>query len=256
MANRSYASVIIIVVVIGMVLYGILYVLPQFLNLIAGYNAAQSGRILAISGIPAIMMMPILPFLLGKAPLRLTVLTGLVCFSLSCFIDTDLSANTGGSQFVMSQALRGFGQILAFMPLNQASVGAVPREDAADAAGLYNMARNLGGSLGLALLGVFIDRRVQDHVDFIGASVTSNSVLAQSRMADQAAAFAAANGGDIQTGQQQAMAALAATVRQQALIITYSECFWVLGVALIMMMPLVLVLRPPPRSAIATEAAH
>jgi DHA2 family multidrug resistance protein len=142
------------------------------------------------------------------------------------------------------------------MPLNQASVGAVGPEDAADAAGLYNMARNLGGSLGLALLGVFIDRRVEAHADYIGQSVTQNSVLAQTRLAAQASGFAVTNGGDVQAGQTQALAALAGTVHQQALIITYSECFWVLGVALVLLMPLVFLLRPQPRNADPSEMAH
>ena len=256
MLNRTYAGVIIIIVVVGMVLYGILYVLPQFLGLIAGDTAEQSGRILAVSGIPAFLMMPILPLLLGKAPPRLTVLIGLACFAASCFVDVGLTAQTSDSQFVLSQLLRGVGQILSFMPLNQASVGAVGPEDAPDAAGLYNMARNLGGSLGLAVLGVFIDRRVEAHADYIGQSVTQNSDLAQARLATQAAGFAATNGGDLQAGQTQAMAALAGTVHQQALIITYSECFWVLGVALILLMPLVFLLRPRPRNANPSEMGH
>jgi DHA2 family multidrug resistance protein len=256
MLNRSYASVILIIVVVGMVLYGILYVLPQFLSIIAGYNSEQSGRILAVSGIPAFLMMPILPLILGKAPLRLTVLLGLMCFALSCFLDIGLTADTSGDHFVISQLLRGVGQILAFMPLNQASVGSVPPEDAADAAGLYNMARNLGGSLGLALLGVFIDRRVEAHADYIGQAVTQNSELAQSRLAGQAAGFAATNGGDMGAANMQALSALNGTVHQQAMIITYSECFWILGIALIGLMPLVFLLKAPPKGSSAAEMAH
>jgi MFS transporter, DHA2 family, multidrug resistance protein len=256
MLNRSYASTILIIVVIGMVLYSVLYVLPQFLSLIAGYNAQQSGRILAISGIPAFLMMPFLPLILGRAPLRLTVLLGVSCFATSCFLNTGVTADTGGEHFVFTQLLQGVGQILAFMPLNQASVGSVPREDAADAAGLFNMARNLGGSLGLALLGVFIDRRTEAHFDYLGQSVTQNSELVQARLADQAAGFAATNGGDTASGQMQALSALAATVRQQAVIITYAEAFWILGAALVLLAPLIFLLRAPPKISTPAEIAH
>ena len=255
MLNRSYASVIVIVTVIGMVLYGILYVLPQFLSGIAGYNAEQSGRVLFLSGIPAFLLMPVLPLLLGKVDIRLMVLCGLLCFAVSCFIDTDLTAQSSGTNFVVSQLLRGFGQILSFMPLNQASVGAVSREDAGDAAGLYNMARNLGGSLGLSLLGVFIDRRVEGHADAIRETVTANSPLVQERIAGQAASFAS-SGGDLAYGRMQALKSLATTIHQQAIVITYSECFWILGVALLCMLPLVLLLRPPPRGARPPPEAH
>jgi DHA2 family multidrug resistance protein len=178
------------------------------------------------------------------------------CFATSCFLNTGLTVATGADHFVFTQLLQGIGQILAFMPLNQASVGAVSTEDAADAAGLFNMARNLGGSLGLALLGVFIDRRVAAHAGYLGQSLTQNSDLVQSRVAEQAAGFAATNGGDIATGQLQALGTLAATIRQQALIITYAEAFWTLGVALILLMPLILLLRPPPRGFGQSEVAH
>jgi len=256
MRNRSYASTILIIVVVGMVLYGVLYVLPQFLSLIAGYNAEQSGRVLAISGIPAFLMMPFLPLILGKAPLRLTVLLGVSCFATSCFLNTGVTADTGGEHFVFTQLLQGFGQILCFMPLNQASVGSVSREDAADAAGLFNMARNLGGSLGLALIGVFIDRRTEAHYDYLAQSVTQNSDLVQSRLADQAAGFAATNGGDQASGQLQALGSLAATVQQQAIIITYAEAFWILGVALVLLAPLIFLLRAPPKTSAAGEIVH
>jgi len=244
--NRSYASVILIIMSVGMVLYDILYVLPQFLNIIAGHNAEQSGWVLALSGLPAFAMMPILPRIIGRMNLRMVVFCGLLCFAASCFIDIHLTAQSSGGDFVMSQLLRGVGQILSFMPLNQASVGAVSRADTPDAAGLFNMARNLGGSIGLALLGVFIDRRTELHADAVRASVDANSQLVQQRIAAQAAAFAQ-GGGDAAHAHQQALGQLAVQIHQQAMVMTYSDCFWLLGVCLALMLPLVLLLRAPPR---------
>ena len=243
--NRSYSSVIVIIIMIGMVLYDILYVLPQFLSGVAGYNAEQSGWILALSGLPAFLLMPVLPRLIGRANIRLVVLCGLTCFAASCFIDIHLTAESGGSEFVISQLLRGVGQILSFMPLNQASVGAVGRADTADAAGLFNMARNLGGSIGLALLGVLIDRRIEYHADRIRASVSANSQLLQDRLAAQASFFAERTG-DLAQGHRQAVGQLAAQIHQQAMVLTYSDCFWILGIGLILMLPLILLLRKPP----------
>jgi DHA2 family multidrug resistance protein len=231
----------------------VLYILPQFLSGISGYNAFQSGQVLFLSGIPAFAMMPFLPTLLGKVDLRLMIFLGLSCFSASCFMDVHLTAQSAGGDFVISQLLRGMGQILALMPLNQTSVGSVSREDAGDAAGLYNMARNLGGSIGLALLGVFIDRRVENHADSIAATVTNNSQLAQSRLDASAATFAA-QGGDPAYAHMQALKQLTGVVHQQAMVISYSECFFVLGCAMILMMPLLLLLRPPRRRAPIAEA--
>ena len=107
---------------------------------------------------------------------------------------------------------------------------------------------NLGGSIGLALQGVFIDRRIEAHADAIRESVTANSVLLQERLASQAAFFAE-RGGDLGQGNQQAIGQLAQQIHLQALVMTYSDCFWVLGVGLIVLMPMVLLLRRPPPPA-------
>jgi DHA2 family multidrug resistance protein len=253
MLNRSYASVIVLVTAVGAAFYAVLYVLPQFLSVIAGYNPEQSGQVLFISGIPAFIILPFLPFLLGRVPIKLMVMCGILCFTASCFLDVHLNAQASADQFLISQLLRGFGQILSFMPLNQASVGAVSREDTGDASGLYNMARNIGGSVGLALIGVFVDRRAEHHADAIGQTLNANSQALQERLAGQAAALAA-RGGDLAHGQMQAIGRLAALVRQQALVMTYSDCFWILGVGLACMAPLVLILREPPPGASLMES--
>jgi len=253
--NRTYASAILIIVSVGMVLYDILYVLPQFLGVVAGYNAEQSGWILALSGVPAFMMMPILPRLLARGDARILVGCGVVCFAASCFLDIHLAADSGGGTFVYSQLLRGLGQMLAFMPLNQISVGSVSRADTADAAGLFNMARNLGGSIGLALQGVFIDRRTELHADAIRESVNANSTLLQEHLAQQGAFFAERSG-DLAHANQQAIGQLAQQIHLQAIVMTYSDCFWILGVGLVVLLPIVLVLprQAMPRPAMSPAA--
>ena len=252
--NRSYASVIVIVVAVGAGLYGMTYVLPQFLSGIAGYNAEQSGQILILTGIPAMILMPILPRLMGRVDLRVLVTIGLLCFSAACFSNIYLTSDDVGSAFYLSQLLTGTGMLMAMLPLNQASVAAVDRQYAADAAGLYNMARNLGGSSGLAALGVLIDRRTELHADAIRDTLTANSPLVQERIAAMAAGMAQ-GGADFAHAQMQALAALAAQIHVQALVMTYSDCFWIQGVLLIVILPLVLFLRKPkPGSAPALEA--
>ncbi len=253
--NKSYASVIIIVVAIGAGLYGITYILPQFLSGIAGYNAEQSGKVLILSGIPAMILMPILPRLIGRVDLRVLVTLGLLCFSAACFINIRLTAQDVGSTFVLSQLLTGTGMLLAMMPLNQASVGAVGREHAADAAGLYNMARNLGGSSGLAALGIFIDRRTELHADAIRQSLNANAPLVQERVAGTAANFMQ-TGTDYAYAQTQALSQLAMQIHIQALVMTYSDCFWLAGAVLLGTIPLVLLLRKPPRGAEAAAEVH
>ena len=254
LTNKSYASVILIVFTVGAGLYCISYLVPQFLSNIAGYNAQQSGGIMLLSGLPAFLVMPILPRMLGKVDTRLMVISGLLVFSVSCMVDISLTAQSVGHDFYTSQLLRGVGQMLAMMPLNQASMAAVPREEAGDAAGLYNMARNLGGSVGLALLGVYIDRRNAFHDAVIRDSVSANSVIGQEHIATTSASFFAQHG-DMAFAKAQALGQLAGQIQQQAAVITYSETFYVLGVALLLCIPLALFLRKPTQQPARSGAA-
>jgi DHA2 family multidrug resistance protein len=252
--NASYASVIVIVSAVGAGLYGVSYLVPQFLSIIAGYNAEQSGAIMLLSGLPAFLMMPLLPRLLGTVDFRVLVVSGLVCFVVSCLLDTTLTAQSAGGDFVWSQLLRGVGQMLAMMPLNQASMAAVSREDSGDAAGLYNMARNLGGSIGLSIIGVVIDRRSTFHTEAIRESLSANSVLGQEHIASSAASWFARTG-DMAYAKMQALGQLAMEIQVQASVITFSETFYVLAVALGVCIPLALLLRSPAQSAGSQSAS-
>jgi len=246
--NPRYASVILIVFAVGAGLYCVSFLLPQFLSVVAGYNALQSGSIMLVSGVPAFLIMPVLPRLLGKVDFRVLVTTGLLFFAASCLLDISLTAQSVGHDFFWSQILRGFGQMLAMMPLNQASMAAVSREESGDAAGLYNMARNLGGSVGLAIIGTVIDRRNDFHTAAIRESLTANSVIGQERMAASAASFAA-QGGDIAHAKMQALGQLSMQIGQQAIVMTYSETFYVLAIALLACLPLALLLKTPRAQA-------
>jgi DHA2 family multidrug resistance protein len=145
--------------------------------------------------------------------------------------------------------------MLAMMPLNQASMAAVSREDAGDAAGLYNMARNLGGSVGLALLGIHIDRRNAFHADHIRESVTANSAIGQDHIAATSAAFMAQHG-DAAMAHQQALEQMAGQIQLQASVITFSETFYVLAIALLLCIPLAFFLKKPKQPLGMQSAGH
>ncbi len=242
--NPRYASVILIVSTVGAAIYSISYLLPQFLGTVAGYNAQQAGSIMLLSGLPAFLLMPILPTLLQRYDSRWLVGIGLVMFAISCAMDIGLTALSVGHDFYGSQLLRGFAQILAMMPLNQAAMAAVANDEAGDAAGLYNMSRNLGGSIGLALMGVMIDRRNTYHDDVIRESLTANSTQGQDYMAGQTASFLAQTG-DQALAQLKASAQLASNIATQATVMTFNECFYLLGIALVVCVPLALLLKKP-----------
>jgi DHA2 family multidrug resistance protein len=124
------------------------------------------------------------------------------------------------------------------MALNQAAITSVPRALASDASGLFNAARNLGGSIGLAIISTFQERRVSFHIDAIGSATTANSPLAQD--------YLQALGG--QTGDAtQAAALLVQQVQQQALVMAYNDLFWIFGIIVVATLPLVFLLKPLPK---------
>lgn len=240
--NRAFAAVFVLGLLIGSVLYGTAYVIPQFLASIAGYNAYQSGQIVFLSGIPAAMMMPLFPLLVKKFDLRYVVLTGMLVMATSCWLDTTLTINSDGSDFVESQLLRGLGQALSMLFLNQAAIASVKPDEAGDASGLFNAARNLGGSIALALLATLQERREEYHRWSIHEALPANSPSVQDWVSSQAASF---GGGPEGIGA--ALRSIDGTVLKQAMVMAYSDEFIALMVGITLVLPLVFLLRPLPK---------
>ncbi|MDO6412942.1 MDR family MFS transporter [Sphingomonas sp. BIUV-7] len=245
--DRQFGAVIIMAIIVGMALYGTAFIIPQFLTAIAGYNSLQSGRVVFLAGIPAAMLMPFVPWLIRSIDIRVVVISGLAMLALSCWLETDLTSQTSGGVFAESQLMRGVGQTLAMMFLNQAALSSVPIEFSRDAAGLFSAARNLGGSLALAGISVVQDQRIWLHQRRLEETISANSVLVQDYMNGQAVALG---------GMPTAYQALANTIRIQALTLTYVDMFWILTVGVIAIMPLALLLRPLPKRGVPAELMH
>lgn len=231
LADKQFGSVAVMGIVLGMVLYGTSYVIPQFLASIAGYNSYQSGQIVLLSGLPSLAMMAIVPILLKRIDVRIAVASGLFIMGMSSLLDADLSASADGSDFVASQLMRGVGQILGMLFLSQACVRSVPREDAGDASGLFNAFRNLGGSFALAGIATIQDRREWLHARRIEETLNANGHLVQAKV--QALG-----------GLYRAVPQLEADIGVQALVMTFNDIFRIMGTGTLIVLPLVLFLRP------------
>lgn len=237
--DRQFGSVALMGMVLGVVLYGTAYVIPQFLAAIAGYNALQAGQIVLISGIPSLFMMAMVPILIRTIDIRIAVALGLTIMGTSSLIDASLNMDSVGGDFVASQLLRGVGQILGMLFLSQAAIQSVPREDAGDASGLFNSVRNLGGSLALAGIAIIQDQRQWLHSRRIEESLHANSQIVQDHMAGMAVALGSEPG---------ALRLLARQIEIQALVMTYNDIFWIMGIGTLVVMPFVLFLRPLPKN--------
>lgn len=244
--DRQFGSVALMGVVIGMVLYGSSYAIPQFLANVADYNALQSGKVVLLSGIPSLILMPFTPLLIKHLDIRIAVGSGMAILAMSCFLDTSLTAESTGGAFVDSQLLRGVGTILGFLFLNQAAVSAVAPEYAGDASGLFNAARNIGGSLALAGIATLQDQRSYLHSRRLEESLNANSVSVQDYLAGLGQAL-----GDPAS----AIRAVGGQIQREALVMTFNDLFWILAVGITIITPLVLFLRPLPKG-VSVAAAH
>ncbi|WP_242153778.1 MDR family MFS transporter [Sphingomonas sp. BAUL-RG-20F-R05-02] len=236
--DRQFGSVALMGVVLGIVLYGTSYVIPQFLASIADYNSLQSGKVVMLSGIPSLMLMAIVPILLRRIDIRIAVGGGLLIMGMSAYFDANLNAFATGGDFTESQLLRGVGQILAMLFLSQAAVQSVPPADAGDASGLFNAMRNLGGSFALAGISIIQDQRTWFHSRRMEETLNANSVMVQDYMAGSAQ-----RAGSMAAAYRQ----LGGQIQVEALVMTYNDIFFIMACGTLIVLPLVLFLRPLPK---------
>lgn len=248
--NRAFAAVFTLALVLGAVMFGTAYVIPQFLAAIADYNAMQAGKIVFISGIPAMLMMPMFPILVARVDLRLIVGTGVVLLALSCYLDVNLTAQSRGDEFVLTQLMRGLGTVFCMLFLNQAAISSVPVHDAGDAAGLFNAGRNLGGSIGLAMLATLQDERWEFHRWTLHSALGANDLNVQDWVGQQAL-----NYGGGPEGMAAALRSLDGMVLRDALVMAFNDDFMALTIGILLVAPLVFLLRPLPKGYHA-KAAH
>jgi DHA2 family multidrug resistance protein len=239
--DRQFGAVALMGMVLGIVLYGTSYAIPQFLASIADYNALQSGKVVLLSGIPSLFMMAIVPILLKRIDIRIAVGSGLVIMGSAALMDANLTIVSDGSDFTASQLLRGVGQILGMLFLSQAVVRSVPPQDAGDASGLFNAVRNLGGSLALAGISILQDTRLWFHSRRIEETLSANSVAVQDYVRG--------------LGGPSSIPLIERQIQGQALVMTYNDIFWIMGVGTFVVLPLILFLRPLPKDA-APAAMH
>ncbi|WP_044562135.1 DHA2 family efflux MFS transporter permease subunit [Azospirillum sp. B4] len=242
--DRSFASVFVMSLVVGGALYGLLYLIPQYLANVPGYNPEQSGYIAMISGVPTLMLMPLFPLAVRHIDVRLAVAMGLGFYGISCMLNSHLTPDIAGPELVGPQLLRGVGQFFSMLFLNQAATASAGKDRAEDASCLFNAARNLGGSFGLAVISTLLDQRATLHVNRIGESVTYNSPDGQAYVARLTQAFA---NGDLEAGRQRGLAVFTQQVAHQASVLTYSDLFWLFGMILFGSIPLVLMMKPLPK---------
>lgn len=250
----SFASSSTMGLLLGLGLYGTVYLLPVYLAQIQGYDAMQIGEVIMWYGLPQLLIFPFVPWTMRLIDSRIIVGFGLALFAVSCFMDAYMSHDWALPQFIVPQLVRAAGQPFVIVPLSGLAAGGQPPEEQADASAIFNIMRNLGGSIGIAMLATFITFREQFHFDVLRDVLSQNSLRTSMILNDYTHALAAKTPAGAVATHMQALSEMANTVRREAFVMAYSDCFFIIGVALVLcILALVLVKKPPEG---ATAAAH
>jgi DHA2 family multidrug resistance protein len=174
---------------------------------------------------------------------RYIAVTGLLLFAASSFMNTAMSLDYSGDQFLIPNIVRAVGQALTLAPLSAISLGSVAPQDASAASGISNMMRNLGGAVGTALLATIVTKREQFHSNIIGQAVDLGREEVRSRIAQMTDYFLAHGVADPTAARQQAVIALGNAVKRQALVLGFSDTFAVIGIVLVLAAIAILLMR-------------
>src|SRR6266404_4732374 len=217
---------------LGSALYGTVYLLPQYLTIVQGYDAFQTGQAMIWVGLPQLLIFPFVPRLMKRFDLRGLVCFGSLVFAASCWLNTWMSPDYAGDQFVFSNVIRALGQPFTIVPLSALATSLLQPKDAGDGSAVFNIARNLGGSLGTALLDTIVTRREQFHDFQIGAFINNYRPLVADRVQALTTVFVN-KGYDSVTATQQAYAQIKNVVRENAYIMAFNDAFLVVAVSLL-----------------------
>ncbi len=231
LGHLSFTLSTLILAALGLALYGTVYLIPVYLAQIQGYSPFQIGLTLMWVGLPQLVLLPFVPKIMKLIDPRVVAGIGLALFGSSCFIDSFLDPDFGMDQFRFSNIIRALGQPLIFVPLLSMSTEGIPPSEAGSASAVFNMARNIGGSVGIAMLSTIVTQREHLHSVHLGEFVTTYTPAVAARLNQYQQIFES-KGIDPGTAQGYALTALNHQVQNNAYLMAYSDAFLCIGVAL------------------------
>lgn len=229
---------------LGFALYGSVYLLPLYLAIVHGYSASQIGQVLMWSGLPQLAITPFLPLLMKKFDSRYLVGFGLIMFGISCGMNGFMSHDYAGEQLVLSMIVRAFGLPFIITPLSALSTNGIEKEHLGSASALFNMMRNLGGSIGTAIASTLVTQREQFHSARIHEHITGSDLAVRSWLLDAAHHLNHA-GASAWSANQQALQLLASHVRKESFVMAFNDAFTFVAIVLFVGAVTMLLMKKP-----------
>ena len=238
----------------GVLLYGVTAFMPLFLQTLLGYSAMDSGLAVSPRGLGSMLAMLIVGALINRFDSRALLAVGMAIFGFSTLMLSRVNLGIAMSDVAWPNFFNGFGGGFVFVPLTTLAMSRLRKQEMGNASGIYNLVRNIGGSIGIAALTANLVRSSQIHQNYMGANLTASSPLAANAVQGLAARFQT-GGADAVLAHREALGALYGSLQQQSAVLAYADNFRLLGYLSLLCIPLVLLLARP-QHATANAAEH
>jgi DHA2 family multidrug resistance protein len=242
--DRSYAVGVFLMTVLGFVLYGSLVLLPIMLQTLFGYPSLEAGQAMVPRGIGSLLMMPVVGVLTGHIDARKLLAVGLTIGGVTLIWMGQLNLNAGYWDLFWPQFTQGAGMALLFVPLTTVSMATIAPERMGYATSLFNLMRNIGGSVGIAVTGTILQRQRQTTAALLGENISIYDTTTQNLLSQITNGFIAA-GSDVVTATNRAYAVLHGMLLRESSMVAFVDLFRLLGGIFLIMLPLVLIMRRP-----------
>ena len=240
-SNRNFATGAAFSFVMGIGLYGLTYLYPVYLARVRGYSALMIGETMFVTGVCMFITAPIAGRLSARIDPRLMIAIGFFGFGLGTYEASKITADWDFWELFVPQILRGVSLMLCMVPITNISLGTLPVASLKNASGLFNVTRNLGGAVGLALINTLLTNRMDLHVERLGESVSWGRQQVEETIASMTAGLSAL-GSDAHRG---AIARVAQMVDRQATVMAFGDVFIALTAIFFLLMLAAPLMRKP-----------
>jgi DHA2 family multidrug resistance protein len=242
--NRNFGTAVFLQFILGIVLFSTTVLIPQFLQVLLGYTAERSGMVLSPAGFLMMVLMPVAGILVSRMDPRLLVSIGYAITAVMLFNLTNLDLNVSFGQITLWRALQVMGLPFIFIPISTLNYVGVPMDKNNQISSFSNFARNLGGSMGTAMLTTFLTRTAQTHQNTLAQN--TGGTMAYHAYIDQTKAALMALGQGANQASQLAVGHAYEEMLRQASMLSYMNAFWLLSVIIACLVPLPFIMRKPP----------
>jgi DHA2 family multidrug resistance protein len=252
--QRNFATAAFMMFVLGMVLFGTTVLIPQFLQVLMGYTAEQAGKALSSGAIVLVFMMPIVGQLISRVDPRLLIAAGFTTTSMALYHMTTINMQIDFHTAAMYRVYQTVGLAFLFIPISTLAYMGIPRHKSNQVAGMNNFMRNLGGSIGISMLSTWLQRLSQQHQVYLSAHASAGDPQFTQRIVGLTRTFTS-QGVPANEANVRAYSLLSRTVSAQASTLAYVDIISIGSVFIICLVPLVFLMKRPPRHA-EPAAAH